>query len=82
MEDDGLLDVDNEIHLLVLHVVFLRRIQSSIDQFVDAGSRRPLRTEHKRTSLQLWISGQLEGRNHHDNLSAEVSRCPPNGIYV
>ncbi|XP_052785787.1 uncharacterized protein LOC128221272 isoform X2 [Mya arenaria] len=71
MEDDGLLDVDNEVHLLVLHVVFLRRMQSSIDQFVDAVSRRPLRTEHNRTPLQLWISGQLEDRNHHENLSAE-----------
>ncbi|KAL4217142.1 hypothetical protein ACF0H5_023596 [Mactra antiquata] len=71
MEDDGLLDVDNELHLLVLHVVYLNRIQSSIDQFVDAVARRPLRTEHNRTPLQLWIHGQFEDRYNQEQMSTE-----------
>ncbi|WAR20678.1 hypothetical protein MAR_014652, partial [Mya arenaria] len=33
MEQDGILDVDNEVNLLSLHLVFLKRIQSSVDRF-------------------------------------------------
>ena len=74
MEEEGLLDVDNEGHLFVLHAVFLKRIQSSIDQFIDAVARRPLRTEHNKTPLQLWIMGMLEDRHNQEHLSNEVSR--------
>ena len=60
MEQEGILNVDDEVHLLALHIVYLNRIQISIDRFVHAVSRRPLRTEHNMTPLQLWIMGQLE----------------------
>ena len=72
MEDERILDVDNEVHLLALHVVFLNRIQTSIDQFTAAVARRPLRTEHNRTPMQLWVMGQLEDRCNQEQESAEV----------
>ncbi|XP_052813399.1 uncharacterized protein LOC128240699 [Mya arenaria] len=59
MEQDGILDVDNEVNLLSLHLVFLKRIQSSVDRFVHAVSNRPLRTEHNKTPMQMWIMGQF-----------------------
>ena len=59
MEDSGILDVMNEIHLMALHLVFLPRIQVHLEKFQEAISRRPLRTEGNKTPLQLWISGQL-----------------------
>ena len=59
MEDCGILDVNDEIHLMALHCVYLPRVQKHLDQFKDGISRRPLRTEGNKSPLQLWISGQL-----------------------
>ncbi|WAR09730.1 hypothetical protein MAR_034806 [Mya arenaria] len=53
MEQEGILNVDNEVHLLALHIVYLNRIQTSVDRFVHAVSRRPLRTERNMTPMQL-----------------------------
>lgn len=71
MELDGILDVDNEIHILTLHLVYLERIQSSVDCFVNAVSRRPLRTESNKTPLQLWVMGQI--LDPRSDLSDEVN---------
>jgi hypothetical protein len=60
MEDTGLLQVENELHLQVLHLVFIPLIQNHLDRFRDAIQRRPLRTENQRTPLQLWLSGQIQ----------------------
>ncbi|WAR25388.1 hypothetical protein MAR_011092, partial [Mya arenaria] len=59
MEDDGILDVTNERHMLALHLVFKPRIQQHLDNFREAISHRPFRTERNKSPLQLWISGQM-----------------------
>lgn len=58
MEEEGIMDVDNELDILALHLVFLERMQDSLSKFRLAVSRRPLRTEGNKTPLQLWILGQ------------------------
>ncbi|KAK3581807.1 hypothetical protein CHS0354_028814 [Potamilus streckersoni] len=60
MEDIGILQIENELHLQVLHLVYLRRIQTHLDQFCEALKRRPLRTENNRSPMQLWILGQVQ----------------------
>ncbi|XP_045202384.2 uncharacterized protein LOC123555860 [Mercenaria mercenaria] len=59
LEGQGILDVDNEMHILALHLVYLPRIQRCLDKFCAAVARRPLRTENQRTPMQMWISGQV-----------------------
>ena len=59
MEDNGILDIDNEIHIQALHIVFKPRIQNHLDQLRCSLRRRPLRTEKNKTPLQLWIEGQI-----------------------
>ena len=59
MEDDGLLDPSNELHIFALHYVFIPRINRNLDAFVAGHSRTPLRTEHGKTPLQLWVRGVL-----------------------
>ena len=58
MEDQQILDVTNELHMQVLHLVFLPRMQLCLDRFTETLKRRPLRTENNRSPLQLWVSGQ------------------------
>ena len=67
MEDDGVLNPDNEEDLFTLHYVFLPRINSQLEQFVNAWNRHPLRTENGLTPLQLWNRGLLSASSHFQN---------------
>lgn len=56
MENDGILDPTSEVHIMLLHLVFVPRIQAHLDRFAEALRRRPLRTENNQTPLQLWLT--------------------------
>ena len=64
MEDIGLLDIDNPIHLFCLHYVYLPRINRSIKEFTAAWNDHPLSSVRNLSSKQLWISGS---HPEHDN---------------
>ena len=57
MEDIGLLDIDNLIHLFCLHFVHLYRINHSIEEFTAAWNDHPLSSVRNLSPKQLWISG-------------------------
>lgn len=59
MEDDGNLDTLNEIDLFCLHVVYLQRINETLDSFVECWNNHPISTEHNVTPNQLFIQGAL-----------------------
>ena len=68
MEDQGILQIDNELHLQILHLVYLPIIQDHLDRFSAAMQRRPLRTENNRTPMQLWLSGRHEDEDFEPNV--------------
>jgi hypothetical protein len=70
MEEQLILNVDNELDLLALHMVFLERMKQSLKRFCTAVAHRPLRTEGNKSQMQLWILGQ--GLNPREELSQEV----------
>ena len=57
MEDFGILDIDNEVHIAALHFVFGIRIQQDLDQWSLAYNAHNLRTANSKTPLQLWHEG-------------------------
>ncbi|KAK3088459.1 hypothetical protein FSP39_019451 [Pinctada imbricata] len=59
MEDTGVLDPLNELHLLVLHYIFMDDINRKIEIWVDAWSCHRLRTTRS-SPLALWVAGQLQ----------------------
>ena len=59
LEDIGLLDIINEVHIFVLRLVFLPRINADLDLFCSAWDNHPVRTVNNRTHNQLFIIGQL-----------------------
>lgn len=71
MEDSGILNVDDEVHLLFLHYVFLPRINDSLQQFVSMWNPHPLWTESNLSLIQLRMTGEHPCDNHND-LDAEV----------
>ena len=57
MEENEILDPLNEMHLYVLHCVFLPRINRSCAEFCQQWNNHPLSTEKSRTPLQVWSEG-------------------------
>ncbi|CAL8255966.1 unnamed protein product [Boreogadus saida] len=59
LEDSEVLNPDNDVHRLSLHIVYLPEIQNRLEQFRQAWNLHPLRTENNRTPTQLWTEGML-----------------------
>lgn len=57
MEDAGILDTSNNIHLFCLHFVYLPRINDSLNHFRTAWNNHPLSSASQLCPNQLWISG-------------------------
>ena len=75
MEDSGILNVDDEVHLLFLHYVFLPRINDSLQQFVSMWNHHPLGTESNLSLVQLWMTGEHPCDNHNDLDAEECFNC-------
>lgn len=56
LEDSGYLDINDPIHLFVLHCVFTPRINYAFTEFKLASNLRPVRTEHNWTPVRLWTN--------------------------
>ena len=54
LEEQGILDVNNEVDLFCLHVVFTDRINASIQEFIRSWNSHPLTSENNQTPLQLF----------------------------
>ena len=69
LEDSGLLDISNELHLYLLRIVFLPRINSDLNHFQEGWDDHAIRTARNRTPNQLWLLGKLdyEPSNHQDH---------------
>ena len=63
MEESGLLDVTNPLHLFVLHYVYLPRINATIDSFVEAWNKHSIRTERNWSPEQIWFNGMIDRVN-------------------
>ena len=57
MEDNGILDVANEVHVFSLHCIFLPRVNEQIADFINGWNNHCLSSEYNRTPNQLWILG-------------------------
>ena len=62
MEDQGYLDVTDEIDLFSLEVVYIPRINRHISMFLAGYHNHPIRTENNYTPMQLWVRGQANYR--------------------
>ncbi len=63
LEDSGVLDPDNELHLLALHFVFLPKIRRSLESFQTAWNSHWLSSAQHSSPLQLWTTGMLMNRS-------------------
>lgn len=60
LENEGVLDPDNEMHIWALHYVYLPRINRDLQDFMTQWNHHGLRTEHHMTPLQIFVRGCLQ----------------------
>ncbi len=63
MEQTGILDLKNPIHVFALHLVYKPRINLSLQEFMQAFNNHRLSTEHGWTPNQIWINGMMDQTN-------------------
>ena len=63
LEEQYLLDCDNELHLLCLHLAYLPLIQKKLDEFTQQHNRHPIQSAHHRSPHRLFASGVLRSAN-------------------
>lgn len=68
-EREGILDLENEIHMWCLHYVFTPRIQRSLDIFRNMWNNHKLRTERGKTPKQIFLQGALHLFNGANNVA-------------
>ena len=59
LEDEGMLDPFNTLHIAALHYVYLPKINEKLELWRNAWSRHRMRTV-KSSPIRLWVSGQLQ----------------------
>ena len=72
LKDHGLLDSSNDIHLYCLHLVYLKYINFSIEQFINAWSSHHIRSAHNKSPRQLWIEGMVNNMTSGHRVTDEL----------
>ena len=74
MENNGILDPLNNLHLHCLHHICLPRLNRSLEEFGGQMNNRPVSTEHNDSPVQLWTSGMLVNINFNHAALIEGER--------
>ncbi|KAL4007073.1 adhesion G-protein coupled receptor G5 [Sarotherodon galilaeus] len=60
LDEEGIIDIDNEMHLWALHYIYLPRINRDLKDFTQQWNNHGLRTERHLSPLQIFVQGSLE----------------------
>ncbi|XP_013384162.1 uncharacterized protein LOC106154373 [Lingula anatina] len=59
MEDEGIANRYDELHILAMHYVFCPRINRALEEFREQWNNHPMRTSQNRSASMLWYEGML-----------------------
>ena len=74
MEDIGLLDPGDEIHIWCLHYVYEPRIDHHLQLFLEGWNRKPIRTAGNKSPIRLWFSGLYSIANSQHVIAHELQQ--------
>lgn len=60
LEEEGFLNITNDLHVFTAHFVFLPRLQADLAFFMDSWNNHPISTEGNLTPQQLWSLGMFQ----------------------
>ena len=72
LEENGILDPTNTIHLFAIHYVFIPRINEHLDVWKSGFVCHHIRSAGSRSPMQLYITGLLEMRGSERTVAREV----------
>ena len=72
LETQGLLDIDNDVHMFCLHFVFEPRINRHLTHFVGGWDHHKISSAKSMTPNQLWIHGLHETSNSGSRIAKEI----------
>ena len=72
MEEAGILNRNNSLHLFILRYVYLPRINVAVDSFTNAWNKHPMRTEKNWSPERMWTNGMMDTTNRHLLAVADV----------
>lgn len=67
-----MLDVESELDLYCLHLVYIPIINRSLSQFKEAYNNHPLSTERNMTPAQLWTNDVLRPENSNRTPARQI----------
>ena len=79
MEDEGLLDPLNEIHLAALHHIYLPLINEKLKVWSRAWSRHRMHTARS-SPICMWVSGQLQNPMGIELVGSSIDTYAVEGI--
>jgi hypothetical protein len=74
LEENGYLDLSNNIHMFCLHYIFEPRINTHLQSFIQSWNNHPIRTARNRTPNQLWICGLAQLARSSDLAGMELQQ--------
>ena len=63
LEELGILNPDDDVHIFALRFVYLPRINQALSTFKNGWNSHGIRTEHNRSPTQLFVAGALRLRS-------------------
>ena len=67
MEDSGILDTTNSLHMFALHLVFLPRINLALQEHLEAFNHHKMRTAQNWSPYQMWVNNMMNPANPLSN---------------
>ena len=63
MEDSGILDTTNSLHMFALHLVFLPRINLALQEYLEAFNHHKMQTAQNWSPYQMWVNNMMNPDN-------------------
>ncbi|KAK7157551.1 hypothetical protein R3I93_008903 [Phoxinus phoxinus] len=79
LESEGIVDVDNEMHMWALHLVYIPRINNDLTNFSRQWNNHGLRTERHQSPLQIFVRGCLAQQGQPSTAVREIFAARPSG---
>ena len=79
MEDQGIADRYNPLHVYAMRFIFTPRINKSLEEFTRQWNNHPIRTAQHKSPRQLWVHGMLQnpGRREVDSIVHDIDEEGP-----
>ncbi|XP_030606358.1 uncharacterized protein LOC115794834 isoform X4 [Archocentrus centrarchus] len=75
LEEEGLIDLSNAVHLFCVGYVFIPRLRKDLQVFEESWNSHPLRTERNLTPSQLWMIGMLQEPVSEPDLAEQIQHA-------